>query len=112
MTDPKTVFGGRKPSYIREQPASGEDLDQGADHQDIQAGAEVKTAISLVNQLGVSIFACLFIGVAGGKALDDRFGTSPVLLALGILFGAAAAIKVLYDLLIRKWMKQEREEPR
>jgi len=67
---------------------------------------EISQALGLVTELGVSMFSCLFIGVLLGKTLDRRFNTSPALLLTGALLGGAAAIRVLYDLAIKKWIKR------
>ncbi|MCL2165774.1 MAG: AtpZ/AtpI family protein [Clostridiales bacterium] len=66
---------------------------------------EIAGALSLVTQLGLSMFACIFLGVWTGKTLDERLGTTPTLLMVGVLLGAAASFKVLYDLAIKRWMK-------
>ncbi|MCL2122243.1 MAG: AtpZ/AtpI family protein [Clostridiales bacterium] len=66
---------------------------------------EIAAALSLVSQLGFSMFACIFLGVWAGKTLDERLGTAPILLMAGALLGAVASFKVLYDLAIKRWMK-------
>ena len=62
-------------------------------------------ALALVSQLGLSMAACVILGVLGGRQLDKWLGTSPLLLIIGSFVGAAAAFKVLYDLAVKKWMK-------
>jgi len=66
---------------------------------------EIAAALGLVTQLGVSMFACLFLGVIAGRALDNWLNTSPLFLIILILLGAVAAFKVLYDLIIKRWLK-------
>jgi len=66
---------------------------------------EISSAVGLFTQLGFSMFFCIFVGLIAGKALDGLFGTSPVLMLLCTLAGAASSYKVLYDLVIKKWMK-------
>ena len=66
---------------------------------------EIADALSLMTQIGVSMFACVFVGIMLGKTLDQWFGTTPVLLLLGSLLGGIASFKALYDLAIKKWMK-------
>ena len=66
---------------------------------------EIAAALGLVTQLGVSMFACLFVGVLVGRTLDGWIGTSPLFLIIFMLLGAFASFKVLYDLIIKKWMK-------
>ena len=62
-------------------------------------------AIGLMSNLGFSLFLCVFLGIIGGRWLDQRLGTTPWFLLTGALLGAAAAGKMLYDLLMKKWMK-------
>ena len=66
---------------------------------------EITDAFSLMTQIGVSMFACVFFGVMLGHTLDRWLGTAPLLLLIGSLLGAAASFKALYDLAIKKWMK-------
>ena len=66
---------------------------------------EIAGAFGLMTELGVSMFACLFLGILAGKALDAWLGTPPTLLLAGALLGSFAAFKVLYDLAIKKWMR-------
>lgn len=58
-------------------------------------------ALSFFSQVGTTIATCIFIGVFLGRFLDNFFGTSPWLLLLFSLLGAAAAFKALYDLMSR-----------
>lgn len=64
---------------------------------------EIVRALSLFTQLGISMAACVFAGVLLGKLLDRRLGTTPWLLALCALIGGIAAIKTMYDIVIRRW---------
>lgn len=56
------------------------------------------SAAALFMQLGVSMCACVLIGIIGGIFLDRRFGTGPWLMFLGCLLGPAASFKVMFDL--------------
>ena len=58
-------------------------------------------ALSFFSQVGTTIAACVFIGVFVGRFLDNFFGTSPWLLLILSLLGAAAAFKALFDLMSR-----------
>ena len=49
------------------------------------------------SQAGVSVIACLFIGVFLGKFLDERLHTSPWLLLTLSLLGAASAFTMLLN---------------
>ena len=55
-------------------------------------------ALSFLSQIGITMAACVFIGVFIGKFLDNLLGTTPWLLLLFSLLGAAAAFKALFDL--------------
>ncbi|WP_429149006.1 AtpZ/AtpI family protein [Anaerotaenia torta] len=59
---------------------------------------ELLHALSFFSQIAITIAACLFIGVFIGKYLDSLLGTSPWLLLLFSLLGAAAAFKALFEL--------------
>lgn len=65
---------------------------------------EILRALALLTQLGISMASCVFIGVMAGKLLDQWFGSSPWLLIVFSLIGGAASFKVMYDIVIRKWM--------
>jgi F0F1-type ATP synthase assembly protein I len=41
--------------------------------------------------MGTTIAACVGVGVVAGIAADDQFGTSPLLLIVGLVLGALAA---------------------
>ena len=66
-------------------------------HATRRAGKDF-SAIALFSQLGVSMSACVLIGIFGGIWLDGRLGTSPWFLFAGCLLGTAASFKALYDL--------------
>lgn len=66
---------------------------------------ELLKALALFTQLGISMAACVFIGVFAGKLLDRLFGTSPWLLMICSLVGGLSSFKVMYDLVIKKWSK-------
>jgi len=51
----------------------------------------VLRALSFSSQIGFTLIACVFVGVFLGKYLDKILGTSPWLLLLLSLIGAAAA---------------------
>ncbi|MGI6403552.1 MAG: AtpZ/AtpI family protein [Oscillospiraceae bacterium] len=62
-------------------------------------------ALGLMTQLGLTMACCVLIGVLAGRFLDSKLGTSPWLLVLFSLVGGAAAMKVMYDLVIKEEMK-------
>jgi ATP synthase protein I len=65
-------------------------------------GRELLRALSFFSQIGVTIAACVLIGVFLGRYLDNLLGTSPWLLLLFSILGAAAAMKSVFDLGQRK----------
>lgn len=54
-------------------------------------------ALSFFSQIGITMAACVFVGVFIGRSLDHLLGTTPWLLLLFSLLGAAAALKILFD---------------
>ena len=65
---------------------------------------QIWRALSLFTQLGLSMAACVFIGILIGKLLDGWLKTSPWLLIICAFIGAAAAFKVMYDIIIKEWL--------
>ena len=59
-------------------------------------------ALSFASQIGITMAACVLIGVLCGKFLDDLLSTAPWLLLVFSLLGVAASFKVLFDLAKRK----------
>ena len=59
-------------------------------------------ALLFSSQIGVSVIACLFIGVFIGKFLDERLHTSPWMLLTLSLLGAASAFKMLLRFGVKK----------
>ena len=57
---------------------------------------EVTRALLSFSQIGVTIAACLFIGVFLGRFLDTRLGTAPWLLLGFSLLGMAAAFRQIF----------------
>jgi len=59
---------------------------------------EVMRAVSFMSQIGVTIIACVVIGVFLGWLLDRWLGTSPWLLIVCSLLGVAAAFKSIFGM--------------
>ena len=55
-------------------------------------------ALSFFSQVGITMAACVFIGVLLGGAFDRLLGTAPWLLLIFSLLGVGAAFKSLFDL--------------
>jgi F0F1-type ATP synthase assembly protein I len=58
--------------------------------------------------LGLEIALCILFGAWGGHWLDGKFGTAPVLLALGFFFGLGAAGKAVHG----AWQQMQKEAAR
>lgn len=65
---------------------------------------DIFKALALFTQLGLSMAACVFVGVFLGKLIDRWLGTSPLMLIILSLVGGAASFKVMYDIVIREWL--------
>ena len=63
---------------------------------------ELISATAMLSQIGISIAACLIVGVLVGRFLDSLLGSSPLLLIICSLLGAVAAFKSIFDLAKRK----------
>jgi len=59
---------------------------------------ELLNALTLFSQMGISMAVCVVTGVFLGRFLDNFFGTSPWLLLIFSLIGAATSFKVMFDL--------------
>ena len=58
---------------------------------------EFVKAMSYFLQIGVSILACLAVGIFLGWLLDRLFGTTPWLIMVFSFLGVAAAFKSIFD---------------
>ena len=63
---------------------------------------ELRRALTFFSQISVTIIACVVIGVLLGRFLDNLLGTSPWLLLVFSLLGAAAAFKSIFDIANKK----------
>jgi len=66
-------------------------------------------AMSLITTLGVSIVACVGLGIFLGWLLDNWLGTSPWLIMFFTVLGCIAAFKNMYDMLKRVQDKEHAE---
>ena len=60
--------------------------------------SDMMRALGMLSQIGLSIVVCVGLGVFLGRFLDGFFNTSPWLLLVFTLLGAAAAVKSMYDM--------------
>jgi len=58
---------------------------------------EFMLAFSYLLQIGISIIACLAVGIFLGWLLDRWLGTTPWLLLVFTLLGIGAAFKSIFD---------------
>jgi len=63
---------------------------------------EMLRSLSMVSQLGLTVAACIIIGVLLGRWLDNLLNTSPWLLLLFSLLGVVAAFKSLFEFVKKK----------
>ena len=59
-------------------------------------------ALSVSSQLGITMVACIAIGVFLGRFLDNLLGTAPWLLLLFSLLGVVAALRTIINLSKKK----------
>ncbi len=59
--------------------------------------------------LATSVAAVLAIGLFGGKWLDGRFDTGNIFTVLGFLLGAATTMKMLWDRMMVKDRKADKD---
>jgi len=63
---------------------------------------EIIKSFSYLSQIGISMAACVFIGVMLGKFLDGLLKTSPWLILVFSILGVLAAFKTLFDIANKK----------
>jgi len=61
-------------------------------------------AVGEVGSVGLAFVFALLLGVLAGWWVDRSFGTRPWGFAIGLVFGLAAGVKNVYEIL-RKYMK-------
>lgn len=62
-------------------------------------------ALTQALNLATSVGAVLAIGLFGGRWLDAKFGTDFIYTVLGFILGAASAMKMLYENLMKDGSK-------
>jgi len=58
---------------------------------------DLLSAIAALSQLGLTIAACVVIGILLGRFLDNRLGSSPWLLIIFSILGALAAFRSIFE---------------
>ena len=59
---------------------------------------EIYRALALITTMGVSVVVSIGLGIFFGWLLDNWLGTTPWLVLVFTLLGAAAAIKSMYSM--------------
>ena len=59
--------------------------------------------LSLLTSLGVTMAACVLIGLWIGKALDSVMNTAPWMTLIFLLIGIIAAIKSMLSIILKEW---------
>jgi len=59
-------------------------------------------ALAFLSQIGITIAACIVVGVFLGIFLDRLFGISPILTIICSILGLIAAFKSIFDLASKK----------
>jgi len=67
------------------------------DNNNKQQRNEFARALSVLSQIGITIIACIAVGIFLGWYLDSLLGTSPWLLIIFTFLGIAAAFKSIFD---------------
>ena len=78
------------------------DKDNRKQEQKQKENRQILRALGLFSQLGLSMACCVLIGILAGKFLDNLCGTSPLLMIIFTFIGAAAAFKVMFDI-VKDW---------
>jgi ATP synthase protein I len=73
-------------------------LEKGPHKGEKRQDKELLKGLSFLAQIGVTMAACVAIGVFLGRVLDKALGTSPWLLLLFSILGVGAAIKAPMDM--------------
>lgn len=65
-------------------------------------------ALTVLSQIGITIAACLLIGVGGGLLLDRFFGTLPWIMIAGSILGVIAAFRSILELIPKDGDKEDK----
>jgi len=64
---------------------------------------EIIHGLSILTSLGITMVTCILIGLWIGKVLDGVLGTSPWMLLIFLIFGILAAIKSMFNIIMKEW---------
>jgi len=64
-------------------------------------------SLTMAVNLATNVAAVLAIGLLGGRWLDGRYETTPLLTILGFVLGAATAGKIMWDKLMEQEFKKK-----
>lgn len=71
---------------------------------------DVMKALSMLTQVGISMFVPIFLCVLLGKYLDRVCETGSLFLIIFIILGVGAAFRTLYMMTVFKFKKKAEEE--
>ena len=71
---------------------------------------ELLGALSSISQIGITIIVCVAAGIFIGRALDNRFGSSPWMTLIFIFIGVGAAFKSIIDYAKREQAKDKQQD--
>ncbi|ADI28264.1 AtpZ/AtpI family protein [Geobacillus sp. C56-T3] len=63
-------------------------------------------AMALMSAIVSQLVGSILVGVFGGRWIDDRLGTEPIFLIVGLLLGLAAGVYAMLRL-IRQYFSEE-----
>ena len=68
---------------------------------------EIIHGLSVLTSLGITMAVCVLLGIWIGKTLDNIMGSSPWMLLTFMIFGILAAIKSMFNIIIKEWDKSQ-----
>jgi len=71
------------------------------------ANKEIIHGLSILTSLGITMVTCILIGLWIGKVLDNLLGTPPWMLLIFLMFGILAAIKSMFNIILKEWNNSE-----
>jgi len=73
-------------------------------------GKDIMKALSMLSQIGISMFVPIFICILIGNFLDKILNTDIIFLVIFTILGVGAAFRTLYMITVYKEKKKAEEE--
>ncbi len=73
-------------------------------HQRKKQTREILNAFTLLSQIGISMIVPILFSIWFGNFLDKKFETGVTFLAIFAVLGVMTSFKVLYDMVIKRFM--------